>query len=1193
MQYNPLHLLPLPPQALDPKPVPTALTVDPFSDVLWIGTSSGIVTALCTPLSLTRNVQFPAHGSRPGGAAGYLPLPGMSTAVREIRVTDRDVWTLTEGGVGGRKRGGAAKWNVSDTTRSLRSMTPNPTNSHEMLAGGSGQLLLSNTSRGEIVRRIDHTSPIVHLAPLHRSVLSAGMSGQVSILDPRTGFKLAAGINPVQAHTGGLSGADAQGNLVCTWGWTHMQGHPLPDPLVRIYDVRTLRPLPPISFPAGPAFVLLHPSDSSKVIISSQQGMLQTVDMTVGSAGSTFQQLDVNSYVTSMSLSSRGDYLAFGDADGQLHLWTTHDTGETAQVDESGQMILPPFNGYEGVKPEWPDAPEPLPPIAWEESTPLNLIGMPYYSEPLLSNFPPETYAPPTSPFFNPPCSIPVSVLNTMKMVDFVGYATTPKELRGKRYVVSARPGAGRRAGRIGGGRRDSEPRFRSEKDRKAREAAQNEMDQETPDGQIPKWYRKVEIKYSKFGIEDFDFEFYNRTSYSGLETDILNSYTNALLQAIHYTAPLRAIATAHICVDCKKEHCLLCEAGFLFRMLEDAKGRNCQASNFSRAFSATPQASALGLMDNNVKSTAPYGSLIQNFNRWLLSTFSSEAVVEGSTFDLGSKSITGDISSLSLADSTTPVSSAIDQTLGVRIKTTNTCKSCNYTSSRETTLHAVDLMYPRKSPKSPRFADILRASIYRESTTKAVCSNCKSFAPLESRRILSSGSRNPMPPVLSVNAMMTTPDLFDYWRDRADGRFLTPKIGFTVKEGGGLTVNEKGEGVVYEVRSMVVQIQETSDTPAHLLSFVKMREEPGWIMFNDFLVRAVTEQEVFSFKDVWKVPAVIILERVDSADLLNLASLPRQLDTAVLFKDESIAWNRRNAMIKHKVLDKSELPTPGTLIAIDAEFVALQQEEMEFRSDGTKNILRPSHMSLARVSVLRGQGEKEGLPFIDDYIHTSEAVVDYLTEFSGIKAGDLDPNNSPHTLVPLKVAYKKLRLLVDLGCIFIGHGLTKDFRTINIFVPPEQVMDTVDIFTIPGRQRKLSLRFLAWVLLKKDIQTHSHDSIEDAKYALLLFRLWKEYEGQDEVAFERVMDEIFNEGHRLGFKPPADRPPSPASFPPLQSAGAGSATSSPRPPKKKSPPKNGGGGSSNRAGGEPAGGASTPDWPTHAPSGPKQGRRW
>ena len=115
----------------------------------------------------------------------------------------------------------------------------------------------------------------------------------------------------------------------------------------------------------------------------------------------------------------------------------------------------------------------------------------------------------------------------------------------------------------------------------------------------------------------------------------------------------------------------------------------------------------------------------------------------------------------------------------------------------------------------------------------------------------------------------------------------------------------------------------------------------------------------------------------------------------------------------------------------------------MEFRSDGTKKILRPSHMSLARVSVLRGEGPKEGEPFIDDYIHTKETVVDYLTEFSGIKSGDLDPGSSVHTLVPLKVAYKKLRLLVDLGCIFIGHGLAKDFRTISTF-------------PIRGRQRVL-----------------------------------------------------------------------------------------------------------------------------------------
>lgn len=46
--------------------------------------------------------------------------------------------------------------------------------------------------------------------------------------------------------------------------------------------------------------------------------------------------------------------------------------------------------------------------------------------------------------------------------------------------------------------------------------------------------------------------------------------------------------------------------------------------------------------------------------------------------------------------------------------------------------------------------------------------------------------------------------------------------------------------------------------------------------------------------------------------------------------------------------------------------------------------------------------------------------------------AEDLDPNTTTHTLVPLKTAYKKLRMLLDLGCIFIGHGLAKDFRTIS-----------------------------------------------------------------------------------------------------------------------------------------------------------------
>jgi len=91
--------------------------------------------------------------------------------------------------------------------------------------------------------------------------------------------------------------------------------------------------------------------------------------MASGSSATQFQQLDVNSYLTSMAISPLGDYLSFGDADGQLHLWTTHETDSDAPRTEDGGLALPPFNGYDGVEPVWPDPVEPLRPIAWEGKT--------------------------------------------------------------------------------------------------------------------------------------------------------------------------------------------------------------------------------------------------------------------------------------------------------------------------------------------------------------------------------------------------------------------------------------------------------------------------------------------------------------------------------------------------------------------------------------------------------------------------------------------------------------------------------------------------------------------------------------------------------------------------------------------------------------------------------------------------------
>jgi hypothetical protein len=133
----------------------------------------------------------------------------------------------------------------------------------------------------------------------------------------------------------------------------------------------------------------------------------------------------------------------------------------------------------------------------------------------------------------------------------------------------------------------------------------------------------------------------------------------------------------------------------------------------------------------------------------------------------------------------------------------------------------------------------------------------------------------------------------------------------------------------------------------------------------------------------------------------------------------------------------------------------------------------------------------------------------------------------SSHTLVPLKVAYKKLRLLIDLGCIFVGHGLSKDFRIISeasfapspshlihisdIFVPPDQVIDTVDLYFIKERQRRISLRFLTWYILRQDIQQETHDSIEDARSALSLYKAYQDMEEQH--TFDAKLDELYRVG--------------------------------------------------------------------------------
>ncbi len=104
-------------------------------------------------------------------------------------------------------------------------------------------------------------------------------------------------------------------------------------------------------------------------------------------------------------------------------------------------------------------------------------------------------------------------------------------------------------------------------------------------------------------------------------------------------------------------------------------------------------------------------------------------------------------------------------------------------------------------------------------------------------------------------------------------------------------------------------------------------------------------------------------------------------------------------------------LPGNGDLVAIDAEFVCVQQEESIITPSGSKEIISEARNALARLSIIHCQTNEV---IIDDFVLPMEPVVDYMTRFSGIVQNDLDPNNSPQSLVTPQEAYLKVRLLME-----------------------------------------------------------------------------------------------------------------------------------------------------------------------------------
>lgn len=268
------------------------------------------------------------------------------------------------------------------------------------------------------------------------------------------------------------------------------------------------------------------------------------------------------------------------------------------------------------------------------------------------------------------------------------------------------------------------------------------------------------------------------------------------------------------------------------------------------------------------------------------------------------------------------------------------------------------------------------------------------------------------------------------------------------------------------------------------------------WVLFNGPNVSSTTVEDALAFHVPFKEPCILVYRKVDFES--DIAVEPK-LDIP-----DSV-WT--NTPLQPKI------PQKGDTIAFDAEFVQVESEASILTATGSRVVTREGRNAIGRISLLDSNSGKE---LVDDYVVPREPVVDYLTRFSGITPSDLNSKTSKHHLISARSAYLKMRYLVDRGCKFIGHGLRQDFLTVNLFVPPCQIIDTVDIFKLDNR-RFISLRFLVNYLLRRDMQVEIHDSIEDSRAANELYR--KALELKQNGKFDETLRKIYETGQKTDWK--------------------------------------------------------------------------
>lgn len=204
--------------------------------------------------------------------------------------------------------------------------------------------------------------------------------------------------------------------------------------------------------------------------------------------------------------------------------------------------------------------------------------------------------------------------------------------------------------------------------------------------------------------------------------------------------------------------------------------------------------------------------------------------------------------------------------------------------------------------------------------------------------------------PPNSVESVVPSTNVQDQWFPESFRIDLDDEHSFVGDLASKKPESQVRESMEYDLGAVVYQIDDGYQK--NLISFILKNDQ--WFLFNDFCIKPVSKDEVFQVKLDWKIPCILFYKNTKADWDAIVSGIVDSPLTSSLF-DETASNSMNPYDVKFLPLSKDEIPMKGDLVAMDAEFVTLSPEESEIRSDGIMNTIKPSHLSVARITCIRG----------------------------------------------------------------------------------------------------------------------------------------------------------------------------------------------------------------------------------------------